>query len=582
MVRCLEGRDYSVKQAGDPSRHGAANTSVEMRNFETSVATAAVFAAAVFFWWGAADPDTVRSADAFDYAQMGREIGRGHGFSTLQIFPRHVPFLSERNLLDRDPWPNLHRYPMQPVLNAAAQTFVSDTRLASSLVSGLSFALGVALLFWLGVRVAGAVAGVSAASMYAIDPAVYQSAHLGLTEPTASALLIAMACLTLGVREITLARSVALGVTAALAVLTRTQLAFLLPLALAWSAWRTPPGRRTAVIGACLAAFAIVASPWFLRNAALTGSPAFSFSSTRNLVLGTEGAHTDVEMQLHEPVHLTGIMARHGDAVTEKILHENLPMAFSAEFWVRMFRGVPVAVALLAALAFPLAFRTGPCVPRSLPWLMLGVLALNFVSVSLAFHDPRFYLITRPCLYLLAGVAFSEVLRWLAAQMPWPRGAQLMGTAGIFAVLCVAAIQVARGTPFERVAQRPKHTRPILIPEHISPSALIASDISHRIALIEDRRTLRLPDRPHDLFEIDDCYLSIGALVLSDRVLRGRTDRREHFANYSIYRRFVSRPEFTDRFTLAGRLPGGANLYVRSDAAGRPASDCPDPNSDRG
>jgi hypothetical protein len=543
-----------------------------MRRFEVTLATAAAFGVAALFWWSAANPGTVRSPDASDYAQMGRELARGHGFATRQIFPRHVPFLAERNLLEGDRWPNLYRYPVQPILEAVAQTFVSDVRMASSFVSGVSFALGVALLFWLGVRLAGVAGGAGAGALYAVDPAVYQSAHLGLTEPTASALLLVVCSLALACREISPLRSAALGGAAGLAVLTRTQVAFLLPLVLAWAVWRSEPRRRAVAAAACLAAFAIALSPWLVRNAALVGAPAFSFSSTRSLVLGTTGAYTDLDMQLHEPVHLTDVVARHGGAIAEKVIHENLPMALSAEFWADMFRGVPPAVAFLALLAFPLAFRRGVGYPRSLPWLMLGVLTLNFVSVSLAHHELRFYLIVRPCLYLLAGVTLGEFVREVAERTSAPRRARL---AGSVAILCVAALLVARGRLFERVSARPQPAALALLAELTPPSALVVSDISYRIALDEDRRTLRLPDHPSDLLEIDDCYLTVDALVLSERVLRDWSNSRRFFANYSEYRRFVSTPEFADRFTEAGRLPGGATLFLHSDAAGRPASDCP-------
>lgn len=72
----------------------------------TAVLCAVAGTSALAMWWMLASPAYVYSNDAFDYAQMGAQLANGDGFSTLQIFPRHVPFLAERGLLD-GPWPNL-------------------------------------------------------------------------------------------------------------------------------------------------------------------------------------------------------------------------------------------------------------------------------------------------------------------------------------------------------------------------------------------------------------------------------------------------------------------------------------------
>jgi len=47
------------------------------------------------------------SPDAYDYAQMGREIRSGYGFSTRQLLPRHIPYLFERGYLRTGHPPNL-------------------------------------------------------------------------------------------------------------------------------------------------------------------------------------------------------------------------------------------------------------------------------------------------------------------------------------------------------------------------------------------------------------------------------------------------------------------------------------------
>ena len=77
-------------------------------------------------WFGAYNQSGLRNPDSFDYAQMGRELTRGNGFSTRQLLPRHLTYLSERNLLNENPIPNLYRYPGIVVAHAIFQLCIDD------------------------------------------------------------------------------------------------------------------------------------------------------------------------------------------------------------------------------------------------------------------------------------------------------------------------------------------------------------------------------------------------------------------------------------------------------------------------
>ena len=71
-------------------------------------------------WLARYDRSLFADNDAFDYAQMGREIYLGHGASTLQIMPRQIPLLEEWGYLHAEHWPNLHRYPLPTFFIAGA------------------------------------------------------------------------------------------------------------------------------------------------------------------------------------------------------------------------------------------------------------------------------------------------------------------------------------------------------------------------------------------------------------------------------------------------------------------------------
>ena len=86
------------------------------------------------------------NADAYDYAQMGRELAEGRGFTGLQAFPRHLVFFHERGMGPEEAWPDLYRYPLSVAGNALFQLFVADSITAAIVRSGFFFCVGLAFL----------------------------------------------------------------------------------------------------------------------------------------------------------------------------------------------------------------------------------------------------------------------------------------------------------------------------------------------------------------------------------------------------------------------------------------------------
>ena len=79
---------------------------------------AAAFNALVILVFAWLCVDGLWRPDGFDYAQIGREILRGHGFGSQQaIYALHLEFLTERDLLT-ETWPNLHRFPLPSLVLA--------------------------------------------------------------------------------------------------------------------------------------------------------------------------------------------------------------------------------------------------------------------------------------------------------------------------------------------------------------------------------------------------------------------------------------------------------------------------------
>ena len=91
---------------------------------------AASFAAVALAGFAWVSVDGLWRPDAFDYAQIAREIARGHGFSSLQaIYALHLDFLREHDALATD-WPNLHRFPLPSLVLAACFRVLGEGTLA--------------------------------------------------------------------------------------------------------------------------------------------------------------------------------------------------------------------------------------------------------------------------------------------------------------------------------------------------------------------------------------------------------------------------------------------------------------------
>jgi hypothetical protein len=102
--------------------------------------------------------------------------------------------------------------------------------------------------------------------------------------------------------------------------------------------------------------------------------------------------------------------------------------------------------------------------------------------------------------------------------------------------------------------------------ESIEEDAVVASAESFMFALLAERRSVRLPDDPADLLEIDERYLPIDYVFLSRRVMSGRkpvSERKQVYSSYEAYISFIKTQAFKSRYELVRRLPERGGLYRR-------------------
>jgi hypothetical protein len=226
--------------------------------------------------------------DELEYAELARALARGEGYTSGLVYPVE--------LARGDPGtsPNLLRAPAWPLALAGAFALFGPR---DAVAHGLLLVLYCATVLASGAlaaRRAGPAIGLAAGVAVALCTVVRVLGLLSTTELLAA--LVALLVFLLIERG---ASPLWLGAACAALYLTRYNGIVLLPVALLACALRE---RRWRCIALCSAGFAVVALPWWLRNALLTGDPFFSFyQSALQVSAGERGDYTQSLMHHLDP-----------------------------------------------------------------------------------------------------------------------------------------------------------------------------------------------------------------------------------------------------------------------------------------
>jgi 4-amino-4-deoxy-L-arabinose transferase-like glycosyltransferase len=210
------------------------------------------------------------ASDAFSYAQIARNLARGHGYVTQESMPY------EFRRFDRVPHAELMHPPLQAGAIALFFLVLGPREWAAVLPAALSYVLAAVLVFAAARRAAGGLAGAFAAALVLAHPAAANYAQSALAESLYSLLLTASVLSVAASREEKRWLPL-LGVGALLGLtdLARETTRYLLPIVL-FVLWGPREGRARR-LAAPLAGFALVTLPNFARIALATGSPFTSY-----------------------------------------------------------------------------------------------------------------------------------------------------------------------------------------------------------------------------------------------------------------------------------------------------------------
>lgn len=464
----------------------------------SALALASLASAALAAWIAFSEaPGSLRYPDAYDYAQMGRQLAEGSGMTSLQSFPYVLGWLDARAQDTAPPWPIVWRFPLPVVARALSFQLLGPTQTAALLPALLFSVLTAPALFLLANRLGGPLAGALAAGLWIASPSQQQFALTGLTEPGAALLAVAIAGATVFARDDRgWQRSLVLGAALGIGFLDRTNLLALAPAACVIVA--CTPGLTTRVRLARLAAVAgaalLVASPWLLRNALAFGDPLLNLTSDRGFLRLGLG---------RDPFYEYGVADRGA------LLRESLALYPAGWSWAwlrdngldllgRDFRWlVP-----LAALAALIDARR----PRGqIGWLAWSGLLLTAIVFAPPYpHILRFYWPYAP---LLLGLTSTTVLAGLL-RFPDPRVAPL-GAAAILAGFLALA---PRGDVAPLLPLGPEPAPVAWLAERVEPNRIIASDASYAVAWQARRPSVRFSANLGVMGQIDEAGTRIEAL----------------------------------------------------------------------
>lgn len=517
---------------------------------------------AVMWLWGF-NTHSFNRRDAFDYAQLTRQVYRGEGLSTLQIFPRHIPYFHAKGILESSHWPNLYRNPLVAITGTAFQWFFQSTTVAMVIQSGFWHLASVALLFWLAKEITNLEVAVLSTLFFASDPVVLLYSYGGMTESLATFLLLLFFIIIISER-LKAWRWLLLGAISILAYLARTQLILLAPLALVFAWTKAPKGMRISAILLILAGVSLPLIPWSIRNLQMAGDPLFSFTTTRNLVLDAVPGHSDLEMQLHAPADLFSVADLYGSAILTKSLSNVSANIFSPLYWANSFRRTPIFLPLFAFVSLLRLSSASGEKYRFLVWSTLALILATFLLISLTVYSVRSYVMFRPLIIMIGINEIIFLIRRTFASRTIHIGIStlLLLLAGYMLVTATIDHKVIPA-PLSQFDQKAYE----ILNRRTEEGALIASDISEQVSLFTGRRTLRLPAEPAELLEIDMEYIQVDYVLLSRDLMIGsyaEDNDPGYHETYQNYEDFSTRPEFLEIYSLDERLPNGSLLFRRN------------------
>jgi 4-amino-4-deoxy-L-arabinose transferase-like glycosyltransferase len=226
------------------------------------------------------------NADALDFAQLGRNLQQGRGFSTEVLRPLAMGDSTVTGSL-----PDTTHGPLYPFLLAIAFGLAGANDMVVAAVSGAFYGLTVLAVYMLGRRMFTSHIGAMAALLVAVNVTFLEFAvsglHITLYIFLATWLMLAAYNVSKLARNasenpgmaIPAGRLVLLGILTSLLYLTDPLFAWAIPVVLIGMLF-LKGGSRVRNFMFVLVPICLLVLPWMIRNGALTGNPVFGLKAS--------------------------------------------------------------------------------------------------------------------------------------------------------------------------------------------------------------------------------------------------------------------------------------------------------------
>lgn len=359
------------------------------------VVVACVFVAA----WTALHPATPSPAgsDLYTHLATARHLVRGEGFLNDVVYPLSLSF----PFADRAPQPLIHRPPGYPLLLTLPVALSREdprraedlTRLLHAALLGLTVAVGLAAL----QRRDRLDAALPWCATLLFSPLLAMTAGWSQVEtPVALLLLLLWVRRREGAASSGSASAID-GLLAAAVALLRTDLVWLPWLWLLLTGCRGRPLLRTAAV------WALLMTPWWLRNLVVTGQPFFALQAYAEHLKGTAELPGYAAYLRERPEWFGATLLRQPGLLLGKC------GAGLVYFAARLDNWLPWSLLAVGGAA-ALARRPGGRLPSRPTLLLAGTLALLVVAYAPFSHDLRHLAVLLPVAAWELWLALAERL----------------------------------------------------------------------------------------------------------------------------------------------------------------------------
>ena len=487
--------------------------------------------------------------ESMDAGQLGRNIAEGRGYTTLFVRPVSIGLIRDarpdKSSLLKEGHPDISNAPVYPLLLAGLFSITPTPgdlaaikgyntyppEMFMAILNQMLLGLGALLVFGLALRWFNRTVAWVSVLVFILTELYWRFSISGLSTVLLLDLVLLLAWLLNGFEQRAraggtvgkLALGLAgIGLVTGLAMLTRYSMGWLIVPAAVFVAVCTP-GRRWASLAVLLGVFAVVVTPWVVRNVMVSGLP---FGTATYAVLeGTPGFPADLMERSIDPA-FTGLPGqqwqlfnsaiRKGMIGFREIVLSDLPRLGGSWLWPFFLVGLLVRfqsqnlgrlrwwVVGSLALLIPVQALTKTHLGGELPEVNSENLLVVFSPLVLIFAVGLFFVLfeSRPA---SSAAAYYGVVAGFVALVSLPL---------LLTLLPPRTPQISLPYYAPRIQQ---------LAHFATEREMLMSDVPWAVAWYGQRQCVSLtPSWRRDFFEINDFHKPINGLYVSGRTTDGR------------------------------------------------------------